>query len=170
MLYKNKGLVPKSYYKVEFGKSRTLSKGSDITLVGISFTVIDCINAKKLLKEKSIKAEVIDLLSIQPLDMSKIVSSVKKTKKLIIVENDWINCGVSSEIISRLLETYKVKFEVKRIGYLFTPCPTTASLEKSFYPTPEKIAKVSYEMVTKKKNCLPKKIKTKEIEEFKGPF
>ena len=170
MLYKNKGLVPKDYYRVEFGKSRTLSKGSDITLVGISFTVIDCINAKKLLKEKSIKAEVIDLLSIQPLDMSKIVSSVKKTKKLIIVENDWINCGVSSEIISRLLETYNVKFEVKRIGYLFTPCPTTAKLEESFYPSPEKIAKVSYEMITKKKNWLPKKIRTKEIEEFKGPF
>ena len=55
MLYKNKGLVPKGYYKVKFGKSRTLSKGSDITLVGISFTVIDCINAKKLLKEKLAK-------------------------------------------------------------------------------------------------------------------
>ena len=49
-------------------------------MVGISFTVIDCINAKKLLKEKSINAEIIDLLSIQPLDISKIVSSVKKTK------------------------------------------------------------------------------------------
>ena len=170
MLYKNKGLVPKGYYKVGFGKSRTLSKGCDITLVGISFTVIDCINAKKLLQEKSINAEVIDLLSIQPLDMSKIVSSVKKTKKLVIVENDWINCGVSSEIISRLIETYNVKFEVKRIGYLFTPCPTTSVLEESFYPSPEKIAKVSYEMVTKKKNWKPRKIKTKEIEEFKGPF
>ena len=60
------------------------------------------------MQEKSINAEVIDLLSIQPLDMSKIVSSVKKTKKL-IDENDWINCGVSSEIISRLIETYNVK-------------------------------------------------------------
>ncbi len=170
MLYKNKGLVPEGYYKVEFGKSRILSKGSDITIVGMSFTVIDCINAKKLLLKKSIKAEVIDLLSIQPLDISKIITSVKKTKKLIIVENDWINCGVSAEIISRLVESCKVKFEVKRIGYLFAPCPTTAPLEESFYPCPEKIAKLSYEMITMKKNWVPKKIKTKEIEEFKGPF
>ena len=86
------------------------------------------------------------------------------------MENDWINCGVASEIISRLVETYKVKFEVKRIGYLFTPCPTTTTLEESFYPSPEKIAKISYEMVTKKKDWKPKKIKIKEIEEFKGPF
>ena len=63
-----------------------------------------------------------------------------------------------------------MKFKVKRIGYLFTPCPTTIALEESFYPSPEKIAKVSYEMVTKKKNWQPKKITTKEIEEFKGPF
>ena len=170
MLYKNKGLVPEGYYKIKFGKSRILSKGNDITLVGMSFTVIDCINAKKLLLGKSINAEVIDLISIQPLDMSKIVNSVKKTKKLVIVENDWINCGISAEIISRLVETCKVKFEIKRIGYLFSPCPTTAPLEESFYPSPEKIAKLSYEMVTKKKNWIPKKIKTKEIEEFKGPF
>ena len=45
-----------------------------------------------------------------------------------------------------------------------------SALEESFYPSPEKIAKVSYEMVTKKKNWKPRKIKTKEIEEFKGPF
>ena len=110
------------------------------------------------------------MLSIQPLDISKIITSVKKTRKLIIVENDWINCGVSAEIISRLVESCKVKFEVKRIGYLFAPCPTTAPLEESFYPSPEKIAKLSYEMITMKKNWVPKKIKTKQIEEFKGPF
>ena len=57
----------------------TTLHGTDITLVGISFTVIDCINAKKLLLEKSINAEVIDLLSIQPLDMENIIKSVKKT-------------------------------------------------------------------------------------------
>ncbi|MAI29120.1 MAG: alpha-ketoacid dehydrogenase subunit beta [Rickettsiales bacterium] len=170
MLYKNKGLVPNGYYKTEFGKSRVLSSGNDITLVGISFTVIDCINAKNLLVEKSINAEVIDLLSIQPLDMSKIISSVRKTKRLVIVENDWINCGISAEIISRLIESCSIKFKVKRLGYLFTPCPTTASLEDNFYPNPEKIAKISYEMVTKKKNWVPKKIETREIKEFKGPF
>ena len=170
MLYRNKGLVPKGHYKVDFGKSRVLSNGTDITLIGISFTVIDCINAKKLLLEKSINAEIIDLLSIQPLDMNEIIRSVKKTKKLIIVENDWINCGISSEIISRLVESGKIKFQVKRLGYLFTPCPTTPVLEENFYPNPEKIAKLSYEMVTKKKDWIPKKIKTKQIEEFKGPF
>merc|ERR1712093_967163 len=102
--------------------------------------------------------------------MSKIIKSVKKTKKLIIVENDWINCGISAEIISRLVESNVGEFQVKRLGYLFTPCPTTVKLEKTFYPNPEKIAKLSYEMVTKKKNWIPRKIITKQIEEFKGPF
>ena len=170
MLYKNQGLVPKDYYKIKFGKSRILSTGKDITLVGISFTVIDCINAKKLLLEKSINAEVLDLLSIQPLDIKAIYSSVKKTKRLVIVENGWINCGISAEIISRLVESFPIEFEVKRLGYLFSPCPTTPALEKNFYPTPEKIAKICYEMVTKKKSWVPKKIKVTQVEEFKGPF
>ena len=64
--------------------------------------------------------------------MSKIVSSVKKTKKLVIVENDWINCGVSSEIISRLIETYNVKFEVKRIGLFIYPLPYNFCIRRKF--------------------------------------
>ena len=110
---------------------------------------------------------MIDLLSIQPLDISKIIKSVKKTRKLIIVENDWINCGISSEIISRLVESKSFEFEVKRLGYLFTPCPTTSKLEESFYPNPEKIAKLSYEMITKKKNWIPKKFKLNKLKNLK---
>ena len=103
-------------------------------------------------------------------ESTKLLSTSKLGKNRIDVENDWINCGISSEIISRLVESGKIKFQVKRLGYLFTPCPTTPVLEENFYPNPEKIAKLSYEMVTKKKDWIPKKIKTKQIEEFKGPF
>ena len=157
MLYKNKGLVPKKIYEVNFGFSRKICNGADVTLIGISYTTIDCINSAKLLKEKKINAEVIDLISIQPLNMDRIIKSVKKTKNLIIVENDWVNCSVSSEIIARILESIEIKIKVRRLGYEFTPCPTTKKLEEIFYPNPQKIAKTAYEMLKGKNDWNPKK-------------
>ena len=53
---------------------------------------------------------------------------------------------------------------------MFTPCPTTAPLENSFYPSPEKIARLSYEMITKKKNWVPKKLKQKKLKSLKVHF
>ena len=170
MLYSQKGNVPKGYYKLKIGKSRLLSRGKQITLVGVSFTVLDCIKARLLLLEKNISVEIIDLISIEPLDIKTILKSVKKTKRVIIVENDWINCGISAEIISRLLEQCNVEFTAKRLGFQKVPCPTTKVLENFFYPSAQEIAKMAYQMVTKKKDWRPKKIELREIKEFKGPF
>ncbi|MDC3176694.1 alpha-ketoacid dehydrogenase subunit beta [Alphaproteobacteria bacterium] len=170
MLYENKGLVPKKKYEISLSSARVTKKGSDLTLIGVSYTVVDCLRASEILKDKKIDVEVIDLICISNLDIKTIIKSAKKTKKIIIVDNDWLYCGLASEIATQITERLKFKIPIERMGYKFSPCPTTRNLEDNFYPSANLIAKKAYEMITNKKDWTPKKIIHKEILEFKGPF
>lgn len=172
LLYYQKGYVPKKPYALDFGKARILAYGKDITLVGISHMAIECLRAKKYLREIGIEAEVIDLVSLAPLDIETIESSVLKTRRLIVVDNAWVNCAAGSEIISTIVERQTNKdFIFKRMGFAFVPCPTTPTLEEDFYPNAKKIASQAYKILyPKKKAWHPKgKLKIDEVE-FKGPF
>lgn len=172
LLYYQKGYVPKNQYAVPFAKARILLKGSDITLVGISQMAVECLRAARYLRELGINAEVIDLLSLFPLDMDTIASSVLKTRRLIVVDNGWITCGAGAEITSRLLEKgIPNDIVVQRMGFAFTPCPTTPILEQYFYPDAKKITSQAYKMLfLRKKLWKPTtKLQIEEVE-FKGPF
>jgi len=172
LLYYQKGHVPKESYTVAFGKARILAEGGDITLVGISQMAVECLRARKYLKEVGIDAEVIDPVSLNPLDMNTIEVSVRKTKKLIIVDNAWIRCGAGSEIIVELtkrIEPFDIK--VERMGFAHVPCPTTPSLEQHFYPDGKKIASRAHLMVyPQKEGWVSDTALAIEEVEFKGPF
>jgi pyruvate/2-oxoglutarate/acetoin dehydrogenase E1 component len=171
-LYYQKGPVPQGRYRTHFGKARILSKGGDITLIGISQMAIECLRAKKYLEEIGVNAEVIDLVSLSSLDMETIESSIKKTKKVVVVDNAWMPCAAGAEIISRLVEKGLLEgVAAQRMGFSFVPCPTTPSLEKYFYPDAKKIALKAANMIfPHRKGWKPKtEIKIEEIE-FKGPF
>jgi len=172
LLYYQKGYVPQETYTVPFGKARVLSKGDDITLVGISQMAIECLRAKKYLQEIDIDAEVIDPVSLYPLDINTIEHSVLKTGKLIVVDNAWLTCGAAAEIITRVIENKRCNNAIfNRMGFAFTPCPTTPALEQHFYPDAKKIALKCYELLNPdRKNWKPSgKLKIEEVE-FKGPF
>ncbi len=172
MLYYQKGHVPADPYAVPFGKARFLSQGSDVTLVGISQMAIECLRARQYLQEAGIHAEVIDPVSLSPLDMEPILASVMKTGNLIVVDNAWMPCGAGAEIIARLMESGKHKgMSVLRMGFASVPCPTTPPLEREFYPDARKIAIAAFKMLNpKKKKWEPKtKLHIEEVE-FKGPF
>ena len=172
MLYYQKGPVPEEPYPVPFGKARLLSTGNDVTLVGISQMAIECLRAQQYLLEAGIHAEVIDPVSLSPLDMDPINASVMKTGNLIVVDNAWMPCGAGAEIITRLIESGRHKnMNVRRIGFAFIPCPTSPPLEREFYPDARKIAIQAFEMLSpKKKTWEPKaKLHIEEVE-FKGPF
>ena len=152
-------------------KARVLKRGKDITIVGISYMAIESLRARDYLLHKSINAEIIDPIWINPLDIDTIVKSVKKTKKLLVVDNGWLSYGVSSEILTQVLErlnNYKIKF--KRMGFFDSTCPTTKNLEIEFYPDSFKIAQTAYSMVTNKNNWKLSGPESKEISNFKGPF
>ena len=169
MLYSNTGYVPSETYEVEFGKGRVLVEGTDITLVGVSYTVTDCIRAALALKKIGISAEVIDPVSLSPIDYKIIRKSANKTKKVLVVDNGWMTCGFSSEIIADLGINCS-NLNLDRMGYLESPCPTTKVLEDAFYPSPESVAIKAHQMCDGDKDWKPEKISRDEINLFKGPF
>ena len=169
MLYSNTGYVPSETYEVEFGKGRVLVEGTDITLVGVSYTVTDCIRAALALKKIGISVEVIDPVSLSPIDYEIIRKSANKTKKVLVVDNGWITCGFSAEIIADLGINCS-GLNLDRMGYLESPCPTTRVLEDAFYPSPETVAIKANQMCSGDTNWKPEKISRDEINSFKGPF
>ena len=142
LLYPTEAYVPEEPYTVDFGKARVCAYGSDITLVGVSNMVVECLRARELLAERGIAAEVIDPISLVPLDMETILESVSRTGRLLVVDNAWTNCGASAEILARVAESPALRRNVSmaRMGFAATSCPPSPTLEDEFYPNPAKIA------------------------------
>ncbi len=166
--------VPKNLYLVPIGKSKVLKKGTDVSLISFSYGVFECLKALKYFKLLNINAELIDLRSVSPLDKNTIIRSVKKTKNVLIVDNGMMKNGISAEIISIICENIKQKINIKRIGVLHGPIPSSASIAKYCYPTNKEIVLE----VCKLLNIKNKKLKFKEDlnqsdqpdQNFIGPF
>ena len=173
MIHYQKGYVPESEYTVPFGKARVLAEGDDITLVGVSYMAVECLRAHRHLAEVGISAEVIDPISLSPLDIETIVTSVEKTGRLIVLDTAWTSCGASAEIMAQVTERLQdIKaIRSQRMGFEPVTCPTTKNLENLFYPNPQKIAAAAYSLVhNHTKSWMPTYDEAPEIIEFKGPF
>jgi len=171
LLFGNQGVVPEEPYELEFGKARRLRRGTDITLVGVSYTVTDCLRAASLLAEVGIEAEVIDLLSLAPLDSATVLASAKRTGHLVIADNTWTMCGAGSEILARLMEEGgETKVKAARMGYAPTACPTTRCLEDAYYPSPVSVALKAASLLGAAADDIPRSVTRNELEEFRGPF
>ena len=88
--------MPKNNYKVKIGQGKIIKKGSDLTLICFSLTVLECLKASKF-SIFNVNVEILDLQTLRPLDKNLILKSVK-TKKVIVVDNGWSFYGISSEI------------------------------------------------------------------------
>jgi len=173
ILHFQKGLVPETPYTVEPGKARITAVGKDITLVGISYMQVECLRAQRYLEAEGIQAEVIDPIWLSPLDIDTIVESVSKTGKLCVVDNGWITCGASAEIIAQVTEKLQGEREirVRRLGFTPVTCPTAPNLEADFYPNGQTIAGVAYDLVKGTNGgWLPAERADLKAIEFKGPF
>ena len=175
LLYYTDAFVPEQSYRVAFGKARLCTQGDDITIVGISNMLMECLRARELLADIGIFAEVIDPISLAPLDMATIANSARRTGRLLVVDNAWTSCGASAEIVARVVEAGRngAAVQVRRMGYAPTPCPTTPALEHEFYPDPAKIAKVAHAMVRPEEPAWtpdPTQAKLAYQLKFRGPF
>ena len=103
-LYGIKGMVPDDDYIVPIGKSRIALEGSDITVASYSYMVEVALEAAKKLKEENISVEVIDLLSVKPIDIEPVINSVKKTNRLVVAHEACKTCGVGAEISAQVTE------------------------------------------------------------------
>ena len=137
-LFASTEFVPKKNYYVKIGKAKVKKKGKDITLVSFSSMVRECELADKY---SEYDCEIIDMISSYPLDVETVIGSVKKTKRLIIVDVDWIFGGISAEIAAQVYEKCKkiLKKKIIRMGMPHNSVPTSWSLEKKIYPDYRKI-------------------------------
>ena len=117
-------------------KPKVISKGTDITLVGIGHTTNLLKNTQNELLSQNVSCEIIDLRVLNPIDSKIIIDSVEKTKRLLVVDGDWSSCGLSSEIISIVAESINPKKLLNcpaRITFPDAPAPTSKVLESEFY-------------------------------------
>ena len=172
MLYYSTGHVPEGELLVAPGRARITAAGNDITLVGISYQQMECLRAQNYLADIGISAEVIDPIWLNPLDIDTIEASVRRTNRLIVVDNAWTQCGAGSEIIASLHERLAgTNWTAKRMGFAPTPCPTTPTLEDHFYPTAQSIASAANDMVAgSPQNWIPEPKPELKSVVFKGPF
>lgn len=173
MLHRQRGHVPADDYAVPFGQARVLTDGDDVTVVGVSHMVLECLRARRHLLDVGISAEVVDPVSLSPLDLGPIAESVRKTRRLLIVDHAWVGSGLSGEILAQVVETLDGEHGVRyrRMGFASTPCPTTRVLEDAFYPNPVTIASAAHDLVTGGgASWRPTGDTSPEIVEFRGPF
>jgi len=124
-------------YVVPIGKAKILREGTDVTLAGYSYAVVYMLEAAELLAEQGISAEVIDLRSLRPLDVETIVASVKKTNRLVAVEESWPVCGIGAELAALMMEHAfdHLDAPVMRVTGRDVPMPYAANLEKLALPS-----------------------------------
>jgi pyruvate/2-oxoglutarate/acetoin dehydrogenase E1 component len=173
ILHFQKGPVPEGAYTVGPGKARITSHGDDVTMVGISYMQLECLRAARYLEAVGIKAEVIDPIWLSPLDIDTIVESVRRTGRLLVVDNGWTTCGASAEIAAQVSERLQDErsIRIRRMGFAPVTCPTTPSLESHFYPTGRDVASVAHNLVRGNgKDWMPEERADLQSVDFKGPF
>ena len=140
-LYKLVGEVPEEIYSVPIGKGIVRRKGKDVTIAATSYLVHEAVKAAEKLNEEGTDVEIVDLLSLKPLDKSLLLESVKKTGRLVIVDGGWKTCGMAAEISAMVTESIfeYLQAPILRVSLPDTPAPASSALEKVYYPTAEDI-------------------------------
>lgn len=141
-LYGYQGDVPEELYSVPIGKGIIRRKGSEVTVVAISYLVQEALRAGDILASQGIDAEIIDLRSLKPLDEGLLLESVAKTGRLVVVDGGWKTCGFGAEISALAAEkAFKfLKAPVVRVALPDVPAPACAVLEEIYYPNAGNIA------------------------------
>ena len=145
LLYRTKGPVPEEEYTIPLGQAEVKRKGDDITIVGLSRQVGEALTAATKLEQTGISAEVIDVRTLQPLDLKTIVESVKRTSRLIIASDDVKTGGVGAEISASVSENAfgYLDAPIARIACPDTPIPFSPQLEQLYIPNADKIVETA---------------------------
>jgi pyruvate dehydrogenase E1 component beta subunit len=146
ILYGQSFPVPKlDDYLVPIGRARVAREGSDVTLVAWSMGMTYALKAADALAQDGINAEVIDLRTLRPMDIGTIVESVKKTARLVTIEEGWRQSGVGAEIAARVMEEAFdwLDAPVARVAGKDVPMPYAANLEKLALPSIDEVVEAA---------------------------
>ena len=141
--------VPEEPYAVPIGEARVVREGSDVTLVGISYTTRVCLDAAQELEAQGYSAEVVDLLSLSPLDGETILESVRKTRKVVIVDEDYPRCSIATDISALVAEEAFDYLDAppRRVTPPHTPVPYSRPLEALYVPDKDKVVSAALEVM-----------------------
>ncbi|MFA5260100.1 MAG: transketolase C-terminal domain-containing protein [Candidatus Omnitrophota bacterium] len=169
-LYDTEGPVPEEAYEIPFGKAHVHREGRDLTVVATSLMIPEALKAAEILSGQGIEIEVIDPVCLQPIDAVTLCASVRKTGRLICVDNDWLPCGFSAEVAALAADQAfsALKAPVKRIGWVFSPCPVSKPLEEIFYPSCHTIIETALEVLAR--DIAYDKKQIREETPFLGPY
>jgi pyruvate dehydrogenase E1 component beta subunit len=137
LLYKMKGQVPEGYYTTPIGKAAIRRAGKDLTIVASSIMVHRALEAAEKLATEGIDVEVIDLRTVRPIDRETIITSVKKTGKLLCVYEGVRTLGVGAEISALIAESEAFDYldaPIMRLGGAEAPIPYNPDLERAAVP------------------------------------
>ena len=142
VLYNSEGDVPEAEELIPLGRAAITRPGKDVTITAHSMQARKALEAAEILfKEHGIEAEVIDLRTVAPLDEETILASVRKTGKLVTVEEGYENSGIGAEVVSRVIAGAfdALDAEPRRVAFPNCPIPFAKSLESALLPNTKKI-------------------------------
>ncbi|ALM76449.1 alpha-ketoacid dehydrogenase subunit beta [Thermococcus barophilus] len=148
-LYGIKGPVPEEPYSIPLGEADIKKEGKDATIVATAAMVHKALEAAKKLEEEGISVEVVDPRSLVPLDVDTIINSIKKTGRLVVVDEGYPRCSFATDIaaIAASKAFEYLKAPVKLVTPPATPIPFSPALEKEWIPSAEKIEKAVKEIL-----------------------
>ena len=143
LVYNILGQVPSEEYSIPLGLAKAVKEGTDITIICWSYMVSHAIKAAEQLEEEGISAEIIDIRTLIPLDIETIITSVKKTNKVIVTSQEVSRGAFVSEIITQIQENAfdYLDAPIMRLGAVNSIPPSAQNLEKLFLPDSEKLIK-----------------------------
>ncbi|MBI3456935.1 MAG: alpha-ketoacid dehydrogenase subunit beta [Candidatus Rokubacteria bacterium] len=142
LLYDVKGPVPEGEWVVPLGQAEVKREGKDVTVVAISRMVYTALEAADHLAKEGISVEVIDLRTLSPLDEGTVLTSIRKTGRLVVVDEDNPRCSVASDVAT-LAATGALEYlnaPVQLVTAPHTPVPFSPALEDAYLPTPQRVA------------------------------
>jgi pyruvate/2-oxoglutarate/acetoin dehydrogenase E1 component len=171
-LYDAVGEVPDDASAIRLDGARVLREGRDITVVATSWMNVEAVKAAQILEKRGVSVEVVDARAIAPFDSATITRSVRKTRRCIVADNDWLHCGFSAEVAASIYaECLKeLAAPIDRIGYEATPCPCTRPLENEFYPNAVDIIRAVERQLGLSETDLSGEDFYSYENKFKGPF
>ncbi len=144
-----KGNVPEGEYFIEFGNASVVREGTDVTVVALALMVHKTLAAIEVLAKEGISVELIDPRTVSPLDTETIAHSVRKTGRLLIVDETFAPCGIGAEIAAQLASRVfdDLDAPIQRLNGAFTPTPYSPTLEAAVVPNADTIAQAIRDLV-----------------------
>ena len=151
-MYSDRMAIPEEEYTLPIGVADVKRAGSDVTVVSFGKVIKQAYKAADALEKEGIHIEIVDLRTVRPLDYATVIESVKKTNRLVVLEESWPFASIASEL------TYAVQqhaFDyldapIKRVTTADTPSPYAPNLFEAWYPSPEKVVRAVKDVLYKR--------------------